>query len=86
MGADLFWECFSFFFGHFFFFGLRALCLRSFQLTWCGWVVFLWWCGGVFVVVFLWWCGSAFMFLWWCFCGGVVVFLWWCGGVFVFLW
>ena len=37
-------------------------------------VVFLWWCGGVFVVV--WWC-----FLWWCFCGGVV----WCFcGVFVF--
>ena len=31
-------------------------------------VVFLWWCGGVFVVV---------VFLWWCFCGGVF-----CGGVF----
>ena len=97
-GADLFWEFFSFFFGHFFF-GLWALCLLSFQLTWCGWVVFLWWCfcggGGVVIlwwcgwVVLLWWCGSAFMFLWWCFCGGVVV-LWWCfcGGVFVvvFLW
>ena len=40
--------------------------------------VFLWWCGGVFVVVVV----------WWCFCGGVVVFLWWCGGVcvVVFLW
>ena len=24
-------------------------------------MVFLWWCGGVFVMVFL----------WWCFCGGV---------------
>ena len=31
-------------------------------------VVFLWWCGGVFVAV--WWCG---VFLWWCFCGGVFV-------------
>jgi len=36
--------------------------------------MFLWWCGGVFVVV---------VFLRWCFCGGVVVFLWRCGGVFV---
>ena len=49
-------------------------------------MVFLWWCGGVFVVVwwcFLWcFCGGVFVaFLWWC--GGVVVFLWWCGGVFV---
>ena len=35
--------------------------------------VFLWLCGGVFVVVFLWWCS----------CSGVVVFLCWCGGVFV---
>ena len=41
-------------------------------------VVFLFWCGGVFVVVFL-----------WCFCGGggggvfVVVFLCFCDGVFV---
>ena len=66
--------CFGIFFlflGGIFFFGLFALCLLSFQLTWCGWVVFLWWCG------------SAFMFLWWCFCGGVVVFLCFCGGVFV---
>ena len=56
MGADLFWDFFSFFLGHSFFFGLWALCLLSFQLTWCGWVVFLWWCfcGGVFVVVFVW--------------------------------
>ena len=45
---------FLFFGGIFFFFGLWALCLLSFQLTWCGWVVFLWWCGGVFVVVFVW--------------------------------
>ena len=39
-------------------------------------VVFLWWCGGVFVAV--WWCGGVFVvvFLWWCFCGGVF-----CGGV-----
>ena len=54
--------------------------------------MFLWWCGGVFVVVFLWWCfcGGVFVvvFLRWCFCVGVVVFLWWCGDVFVvvFLW
>ena len=52
-------------------------------------VVFVWWCGGVFLV-FL-WCGGGggggggvfLVFLWW---GGgvfVVVFLWWCfcGGV-----
>ena len=45
---------FFFFWGAFFFFGLWPLCLLSFQLTWCGWVVFLWWCGGVFVVVFVW--------------------------------
>ena len=51
-------------------------------------VVFLWRCGGVFVVV--WWCFCN-VFLW-CSCGGVlvVVFLWWCfcGGVLVvvFLW
>ena len=38
-------------------------------------MVFLWCCGGVFVVVFVW-----AVFLWCCFCGGVV-FLWWCGGV-----
>ena len=53
-------------------------------------VVWLYLCGGVFVVVFLWWCfcggvcGGVLVvvFLWWCF---VVVFLWWCfcGGVFV---
>ena len=59
-------------------------------------VVFLCWCGDVFVVVFLWWCSCrcvcVVVFLWWCFCGGVfvVVFLWWCfcAGVFVlvFLW
>ena len=77
---------FFIFFGAFFFFGLWALCLLTFQLTWCGWVVvvFLWWCfcGGVCVVMFLWWCGWV-AFLWWC--GGVFVFLWWCfgGGVFV---
>ena len=48
--------------------------------------VFLWLCGGIFVLVFLWWCSCSgvVVFLWWCFCvGGVVVFLWWCGGVFV---
>ena len=75
MGADLFWVFFSFFWGHFFFFGLWALCLLSFQLTWCGWVVFLWWCRGVFVVVFL----------WWCLCGDVFVVVW-LGGVFVVVW
>ena len=42
-------------------------------------------------MVFLWWCGGVFVVVWWCFCGGVcvVVFLWRCrGGVFVvaFLW
>ena len=79
MGADLFWEFFSFLGGHFFFFGLWALCLLSFQLTWCGWVVFLWWCGGVFVVVLLWWClcGDVFVVVW---LGGVFV------GVFVVVW
>ena len=44
-------------------------------------VVFLWWCGGVFVVVFSYClCGGVFVFLWRCSCGGVfvVVFLWWC--------
>ena len=56
-------------------------------------MVFLWWCGGVFVVVFLWWCflwlcfcGGAFVvFVWWCFCGGVFAGCF-CGGVVVFLW
>ena len=43
-------------------------------------MVFLWWCGGVFVVVFF---GFAFL---WCFCGGVFAFLWWCAGVFVVVW
>ena len=43
-----------------------------------GNVVFLWWCGGVFVVVFSWWCLCGDVF-----CGGVVVFLWWWGCVFV---
>ena len=59
-GADLFWDFFSFFGGHFFGGGLWALCLLSFQLTWCGWVVFLWWClcGDVFVVV---WLGGVFV-------------------------
>ena len=56
--------------------------------------VFLWLCGGIFVLVFLWWCscsgvvvflrwwcGGVFVVVWWCFCcGGVVVFLWWCCG------
>ena len=42
-----------------------------------GVAVFLFRCGGVFVLVFLWW--------WWCSCSGVfvVVFLCFCGGVFV---
>ena len=33
--------------------------------------------GGVLAVVFLWWCGGVFVAVWWC--GGVfvVVFLWW---------
>ena len=64
-------------------------------LWWCfcgGVVVFLCWCGSVFVEVFLWWCscGGVFVLVWWCFCVGVVMFLWWCfcGGVLVvvFLW
>ena len=37
-------------------------------------------------MVFLCWCGGVFVVVWWCFCGGVVVFLWWCGGVFVVVW
>ena len=65
---------------------------------WCGVVVFLCWCGGVFlwwcgVVVFFFvvvWCGGVcvVVFVWWCLCGGVcvVVFLWWWFCVFVFLW
>ena len=41
-------------------------------------MVFLWWCGGVFVVVWRCFYGGVVVFLWWCFCGGVfvVVFLW----------
>ena len=38
-------------------------------------MVFLWWCGGVFVVVFSYClCGGVFVvvFLWWCFCGDVL--------------
>ena len=55
--------------------------------------MFLWWCGGVFVVVrlrfcgmvaFL-WCGCGFVFLWrcGCFCGGIYVVVWlrFCGVV-----
>ena len=45
-------------------------------------VVFLWWCGGVFVAV---WCsfGGVFVvvfvvFSWWCFCGVLVVLFLWC--------
>ena len=55
-------------------------------VCWCfcgdvGVVVFLWrFCGGV--VVFLWWCGGVFVvvLVCWCFCGdvGVVVFLCFC--------
>ena len=75
LGCGLVLGMFFFFWGaFFFFFGLWALCLLSFQLTWCGWVVFLWWCGGVFVV-----------FLWWCLCGDVFVVVW-LGGVFVVVW
>ena len=37
-------------------------------------VVFLWWCGAVFVVVFLCFCGGVFVFLWWYFCAFVVMF------------
>ena len=57
-------------------------------------MVFLWWCGGVFVL-FLWWCFCGvlvvvFVMVFLCFCGGgvFVVFLGWCfcGGVVVFLW
>ena len=33
-------------------------------------MVFLWCCGGVFVVVFVWWCFGGVVFLWWC--GGVI--------------
>ena len=58
---------------------------------WCGWVVFLCFCGGVLVVFLLrFCCVFVVVFLWWCLRGGVlvVVFLWWCfrGGVVVFLW
>ena len=53
-------------------------------------MVVVWWCFCSGVVVFLWWCGVVFVVVvWWCFCGGVVLFLlWWCGGVFmvVLLW
>ena len=38
------------------------------------------------MVVFLWWCGDVFVLVWWCFCVGVVVFLRWCGDVFVLVW
>ena len=52
-----------------------------------GVAVFLFRCGGVFVVVFLFWCGGVFVLVflwwWWCSCSGVVVFLCFCGGVFV---
>ena len=33
-------------------------------------VVFLWWCGAVFVVVFLCFCGGVFVFLWFFLCQG----------------
>ena len=56
-GAELFWE---FFLGGIIFFLWFQLKMERFQVV----VVYLWWCGGVFVVV------------WWCFCGGVVAFLW----------
>ena len=58
-------------------------------------MVFLCWCGDVFVVVFLWWCSCrcvcVVVFLSLCFCGGVfvLVFLCWCFCcvfVVVFLW
>ena len=43
-------------------------------------MVFLWWCGCVFVVVCLRFCGGVFVFLWWCGCvfGGVALWLWGC--------
>ena len=82
LGADLFWDFFSFFFGHFFFLvcGLCACFLSSSRgvVGWC-------FCGGVFVVVFVWWCFCGGV-VGWCFCGGVVVLLCFCGGVFVVVW
>ena len=69
-GADLFWDFFSFFLGHFFFLvcGLCACFLSSSRgvVGWC-------FCGGVVV------------FLWWCLCGDVFVVVW-LGGVFVVVW
>ena len=53
-GADLFWEFFSFFFGHFFFFWSVGFVPAFFPAHVVWLVVFLWWCGGVFVVVFVW--------------------------------
>ena len=70
LGADLFWDFFSFFGGLFFFLvcGLCACFLSSSRgvVGWC-------FCGGVVV------------FLWWCLCGDVFVVVW-LGGVFVVVW
>ena len=59
LGADLFWEFFSFFFGHFFFCWSVGFVPAFFpaHVVWLGGVfVVVWWCfcGGVFVVVFVW--------------------------------
>ena len=58
MGADLFWEFFSFFFWHFFFWSVGFVpAFFPAHVVWLGGVlVVVWWCfcGGVFVVVFVW--------------------------------
>ena len=55
-----------------------VFCAVIFAGVWCVVVVV------VLAVVFLWWCGGVFVGVWWCFCGiFVVVFLCFCGGVFV---
>ena len=50
-------------------------------------VVWLCFCGCVFVMMLLWWCGGVFVVVWSCVCGFVcvVVSLWFgfCGGDFV---
>ena len=38
------------------------------------------------MVVFLWWCGCVFVVVQLCFCVFAVVFPWWCGCVFVVVW
>ena len=58
LGADLFWDFFSFFGGHFFFWSVGFVpAFFPAHVVWLGGVfVVVWWCfcGGVFVVVFVW--------------------------------